>query len=65
MKTKVIIENGETEIVLTPENIFERDLLQKINSGRQRFNIHTDIEADYVYGVSQNHKIILNIKEEK
>jgi len=29
MKTKIIIENGETEIVLTPENDFDRDVLEK------------------------------------
>ena len=29
MKTKVVIENLETTIVLIPENDFERDIIEK------------------------------------
>ena len=40
MKTKVVIEDGETEILLTPENDFEKDVLEKIHNKKQSFNFH-------------------------
>ena len=63
MKTKVIIENGETELILTPENDFERDILEKIHNKKTNFTIFTDVEAKYDFGIYKDHKLILNIKE--
>ena len=37
MKTKVIIENGETDIILTPENDFDKGVLEKIHKNKQNF----------------------------
>ncbi len=65
MKTKVVIENGETEIILTPENVFEKDILEKMRSRRQNYTIHTNVEANYDFGSYKDHKIVLNIKDIK
>ena len=63
MKSKVIIENGETELVLTPENDFDRGILEKIYLKKSNYNITTNIEAKYDYGSYRDHKLIVNIKE--
>jgi len=65
MKAKVIIENGETDIVLTPENKFEINLLDTILENKRKFNISTKIDADQRCGIYENRQIIINIKEEK
>lgn len=65
MKTKVIIENGETTIVLTPENDFEKDILIKMKEKEQNFNIHTKIDAEWKWGEFINSKLIVSIKEIK
>ncbi len=63
MKTKVIIENGETLIELCPENDFERDIIEKVKDKGSKFNIHTIFDADYSFGGHQKHKIAISIKE--
>lgn len=65
MKTKVIIENGETEIILTPDNDFDREVLEKIYFKKSNFTIHTDVQAKYDFGNYKDHKLVLNIKETK
>ena len=60
MKAKVIIENGETTIVLTPQNEFEIDLIEKFKDKKEKHTIHTHFSADY-----KNHHIELSIKEER
>ena len=65
MKTKVIIENGETDIILTPENDFDKGVLEKIHKNKQNFSINTEVKAEYDYGNYKNHRLILNIKEIK
>ena len=39
MRTKVLIENGETTIILTPENEFEIDVIEKIHCKKEKFNL--------------------------
>ena len=63
MKAQVIIENGETTIVLTPENMFDKDVLEKVYSKKEQFKLITQAEADYSYGSYQNHKFTISIKE--
>jgi hypothetical protein len=63
MKAKVIIENGETEVILTPENDFEKDIIENIADRKKDFNIHTTAETNYSYSQHSNHKIVMNIKE--
>lgn len=63
MKAKVIIENGETTITLTPENDFDTDLMEKLHKRKESFTICTTADADYSYGSYQKHRIELSIKE--
>jgi hypothetical protein len=65
MKAKVIIENGETNIVLTPENSFEKGVLENLRDNQKGHNLLTTVEADYKYGQWQDHQIKINIKEIK
>lgn len=65
MKAKVIIENGETTIVLTPQNEFEIDLIEKVKNKKEKHTIHTRFSADYNFGTYKNHRIELSIKEER
>lgn len=65
MKAKVIIENGETTIVLTPQNEFEIDLIEKVKDKKEKHTIYTHFSADYNYGAYRNHNIELSIKEER
>jgi len=44
MKAKVIIENREVQIVLTPENEFEEDIIERSNDGWDV--IKTDIRCE-------------------
>ena len=65
MKAKVIIENGETTIVLNPQNEFEIDLIEKVKDKKGKHSIYTNFSADYNYGTYKNHQIELSIKEER
>lgn len=65
MKAKVIIENGETTIVLTPQNEFEIDLIEKVKDKKEKHRIHTHFSVEYSYGTYKNHHIELSIKEER
>jgi hypothetical protein len=62
MKTKVIIENGETTIILTPENEFENDVIEKVYNRKVDYNIHSNFSAEISYGTYHKHKIELSIK---
>lgn len=63
MKAKVIIENGETDVVLTPENDFEKDIIEKMVDRKKDFNLHTSAETKYSYSQHSGHTITINIKE--
>ena len=63
MKAKVIIENGKTSISLTPENAFEKDVIEKAYRCGERFNIITNVHARLSYGSYDNHRIDLDITE--
>lgn len=63
MKAKVIIENGHTTIVLTPENEFEINVLDTAYRKKERFTFNTNISATYNYGSFEKHKIEILIKE--
>jgi hypothetical protein len=45
MKAKVIIENGLSTIVLTPDNDFEKQVVENVYNNRETFNIVTDFEV--------------------
>ena len=65
MKAKVVIENGETEVILTPQNEFEIDVLEKIHDKKQNYSIYTTVEADYQMSGYGNFRLVANIKETK
>ena len=65
MKAKVIIENGETNIVLTPENDFEVDIIEKVYNKNQNYKQECSFNTDYNYGLLKNHNIKITIKEVK
>ena len=63
MKAKVIIENGETTIILSPENAFEIDVIETVYCGDKKHTINTMFEAQYNYGTYSKHRIEMSIKE--
>ena len=63
MKAKVIIENGQTKIELSPENEFEKDIIEKVYGQRQNYDLEVDINATYNYGAYTKHKIEILVKE--
>jgi hypothetical protein len=63
MKAKVVIENGETTRVLTPENDFEKGVIEKVYARKQDSNLCTHVDADYVYGGYSKHRIEISIRE--
>jgi len=63
MRAKVIIENRETTIVLTPENDFEVDLIDKVRLKKEKHNINTRFDAEYIFGSYAKQKIEILIKE--
>lgn len=65
MRAKVIIENGETTIVLTPENEFETDIIEKVHCKKEKHGVYTEFKAKFEFGVYTNYHIALNIKEER
>lgn len=64
MKASVVIKDGKTEIVLTPENGFEKDVIERVID--DKFEI-VEVKAftDYSYREHSNHKIIMEISREK
>lgn len=65
MKTKLIIENSEANIELTPENVFETDLMQKIIDNQEIFQLTAKQTSEYSYGVHTKFKLKINIKNIK
>ncbi len=57
MKTKVIIENGTTEIVLTPENEFERQIIENIYNAKK--TTETKVRYTSLMGDTSNHSITI------
>jgi len=63
MKTKVIIENGKTTIILTPENEFEKDMVEIAKD--QNYKIEANIFKEDMFCDSEDHKIELLLTENK
>lgn len=63
MRAKVVIENGESKIVLTPENGFETHILEECYARKQAHNLSTTVDAEYSYGSYSKHRIEITIKE--
>jgi len=41
MKTAIYIEDGLTQLVLSPESDFEKGVISKVNKGEQQIKIYT------------------------
>lgn len=63
MKAKVIIQEGKTTIELTPENDFEKDVIEKITDSRHHYDINTTVSTNFQFHEHKNHKIQLNISK--
>lgn len=62
MKAKVIIENGETTIVLTPENDFEIDIIEKVEFRNNNYNTSVSFSTNTIGSIQSDHKIEINVK---
>lgn len=62
MKAKVIIEECITSIVLSAENDFERDIVEKIADNRKIESKTVETRYDQDWGVRGQHRIVVNIK---
>lgn len=60
MKTKVTIQDGETNIELTPENSFEADVLKKVSALKDPFR--AKIDSTYNRG-NYDYKLLVNLSE--
>ena len=65
MKAKVIIEDGITTIVLTPQNEFESNLIETIKNNEKNHAFSTKINVDNLYNTPSNHKISISIEKIK
>ncbi len=68
MKSKVIIENGKTTIVLTPENEFEIEVINKVKEKETSFKIETSFKSEYnphQFNFKNNHRIEMLIEEKE
>jgi hypothetical protein len=45
MKAKVIIENGLSTIILTPDNDFEKQVVENVYNNREKVSIESDVEV--------------------
>jgi CO dehydrogenase/acetyl-CoA synthase alpha subunit len=63
MKAKVIIEQGITKVVLTCENEFEKDIVEKIKDYRSDYEIETTVSTNYQFQTHNEHKIEMIINE--
>ena len=64
MKASVVIKNGTTEIVLTPENDFELDVIEKTIDKKYTVK-KTTVDSDYSYHSHSNHRIVIEIEQHK
>ena len=65
MKAKVIIEQGRTKVILTPENDFETDIIEKVADAKVNYNVETTVSTDFLYHSHTKHKIELNLIKRK
>jgi len=54
MKTKVIIEHGQTKIILTPENDFESDISKKVFDDRSNFDLSVRVSGNTTHWSSDD-----------
>jgi len=58
MKAKVIIEDGNTTILLTPENDFEEFVVEQVEAHNvKKYSVATFASTDKAFGVKSKHQI--------
>lgn len=62
MKSKVIIENGNSTIILEPENEFEEELLKTAESEAREKDVSIHFNSEYSMGIRDNHRIEIKIR---
>jgi hypothetical protein len=61
MKAKVIIQEGITTIELTPETIFEKDVIEKAKDSPNNSIVDFSYGKESYYSENKNHKISITI----
>lgn len=61
MKTKVIIKDGHTSIVMTPENDFEVGVLDTAYESEDKYQLTANVDRETKFGVHQSHKFTINL----
>lgn len=61
MKTRVIINNDLTTIELTPENDFEKNLIEGFDGYRIKLNSSVRFTTESNYGVKGKHKLLIDL----
>lgn len=73
MKTTLISEGDSVNIILTPENEFEKEIIERVydsevfSSARDKFNIETDFRCkkNPYYSLKEKHEINISITKLK
>ena len=63
MNTKIVIENGNTSILLTPENDFEKDIIEKIEARKKDYTINAYVNAQLTYSTYSKHQIEITLEQ--
>jgi hypothetical protein len=65
MKTEIVINQGKAKIVLYPESEFEAILIENIKDSRKGYATNTSISTDTRHSIHSNHKIEIELIENK
>lgn len=61
MKTTVMIDNDLTTIILTPENEFEKKIIEGFDRYGYITNADVRFQSESIYGVKEKQKMLINI----
>jgi hypothetical protein len=65
MKAKVIIQDGITQVILTPTSDFETNIIEKMYNEKSDFTLETEARAEYppfdYRGKLTDHQIVITI----
>ena len=63
MITEVKILQGRAKIILTAENEFEKDLIEKVVDSKRGYETTSSVKTDYSYSTHSNQRIEINLLE--
>ena len=61
MKTRIEINNGHAQIILTPENEFERTLIDNVIE--EDYNEKISVTREYIFGQHKNRQITISLEK--